>query len=591
MSTQRNCRARKSRHWSEPNAKAQYHRLAWQRVVFASALGWGLAVIACAPQSEPSVRDPLCAGAGCTQECRDLQVSLCDIQDRACQEMIFQSVRCVRGSALTELPRTEFAPPPSTEPDVTPDAAPPPAPTPAEVADQIWSQYLDEGLKALHLIEQPLDVARAEEDKVTGGVASDGGVKILPGNAEQEWWSMKLLAHEYVHTMQERDYGGIASLYAKYSRSSVTAQGIQAFIEGEADLYAWLTHAFMRNAPMDAWGLEEYFSLDEKATRDRAAKAESPWTSIRQWQHYAIGARYLYRAWRQGQNIGVRSVLYNLEPDFGRWAADFAKPTGPRVSENPVCEPDHTAIIVQDAGGPSGVYAILISALRAQKAKVMPAEHMWQVAKDLTEDQLRMYAYTFGTGTTQAQWLERDSRRAMCTVTNTAPIKVNDAGLDAASDTASALPDGASMQLGAASTDGAATTESAVTTQGATSVSSEVSTVTDVDLASSSGAVPVCDAAVADAGAFPMDAGWFETDDDTTFADLQQHLVPGGPVWASWALGFESKDSAAQFAEWIEAAEWSTIRVEHSGRKVTLFTRSEPKSDTERAVFDAWTCR
>lgn len=539
------------------------------------AAGCALAcVAACAPQSEPSLRDQLCAGGVCTPECRDLQVSLCDIQERACQETIFKSVRCVRGSALTELPRTAFAPPETSDaaPEAVVDAGPPEELTPTEIADQVWSQYLDSGLRALHLIEQPLAAAIAEANQVTGGIASDGGVQILPGNAEAKWWSMHLLAHEYVHTMQERDYGGIASLYAKYSRSSVTAQGIQAYIEGEADMYAWLTHAFMRNAPMDAWGLEEYFSLDERGARDRALGATSPWTVIRQWQHYAIGARHLYRAWRVGQNIGVRSVLYNLEPDFGRWAADFATPTGPRVSEHPVCEPEHAAIIVQDALGPSGVYAVLIAALRAQKPAVMPSEHMWRVAKDLTQDQVRMYAYTFGTGATQAQWLERQSRHAMCPISSSAPPKVNDAG-PTESVTATSTSDARVSPALDANTPESSTLTSDVGSSAA---------------ATSAPAV-ACDAGAGSAG-LPTDAGWFETDDDTTFAELQQHLVPGGPVWASWALGFETKDSADQFAAWIEAADWDTLRVEHSGRSVTLFTRDAPKSDAERAAFDAWTC-
>lgn len=585
------------------DTRALSNRAAWRSLALTSALGWGIAGTACAPESEPSVRDPLCAGSGCTPECRDLQVDLCDIRERACQEVIFQSVRCVRGSSLTELPRTDFAPPPSTDPDIVIDAAAPPAPRPAEVAEQVWSQYLDQGLKALHLIEQPLEVAQAEEIKQTGGQASNGDVEILPGNAEQEWWSMKLLAHEYVHTMQDRDYGGIASLYARYSRSSVTAQGIQAFIEGEADMYAWLTHAFMRKAPMDAWGLEEYFAVEEKGKRDDAAKAVSPWTSIRQWHHYPIGARYLYGAWRQGQNIAVRSVLYNLEPDFGRWAADFETPTGPQVSKKPICEPDHTAIIVQDALGPSGVYAILISALRAQKVEVMPAEHMWQVAKDLTEDQIRMYAYTFGTGTTQAQWLDRESRRAMCPVTNTTPTKVNDAGSDAAADVGmttsdGAAPDGAATTVGAVTLDGATSVSSGAAASSASAATSEsivtaesVSVSSDVGAAGSNVVVPACDAGVIDAGGLPSDAGWFETDDDTTFEELQQHLVPGGPVWASWALGFETKDSATQFTEWVEAANWATLRVEQSGRTVHLFTRSAPASDADERAFDAWTCR
>lgn len=527
-------------------------------VVVAASLA---ACVGCAPETHSGPREKLCSGSGCSEECRGLRIELCDVEDRDCQEAIFKSVRCVRGSSLSELPRTSFVPQSHfVNPDAAVDAGPgeeagalpEPVLTDQEVAQQVWSRYLDDGLQALHLINAPLAIARANEGSNTGGISKNGQVALAEESTEQQWWSMRLLAHEYVHTMQERDYGGIGSLYGRYARSSVTSQGIQAYIEGEAELYAWLTHAFMRSTAIDDWALSEFLALDEKTLRGQVAASPSPWTTARQWQHYAVGARYLLGAWQRGGNLAVRSVMYNLEPDFGAWVSGFAQKSGARVSEAPVCNPDGNQLIVQDSLGPSGVFALLIAAARAQESEVIPSEPAWQLARELTEDQLRMYAPTLEGTQTQAQWLARDAQAAMCPFTDGEPRSTTsdaerlDAGLDAAR-----------FDSGRA-----------------TSMSS-------------------CDAgAESPSQGSRMDAGKdFEVTEDTTFEELQMHLVPDAPVWVSWAFGFETSAAAKEFAAWIEATQWPSLRVERRAGTVTLRTRRLPLTANETAEFEAWTCR
>src|SRR5690606_14960284 len=77
--------------------------------LFCCLLVHGAMVAACAPEPE-GPRETLCAGSGCSERCRSLEVERCDTREKDCQSLVFESVRCVRGSDLTALPRTEFVP-------------------------------------------------------------------------------------------------------------------------------------------------------------------------------------------------------------------------------------------------------------------------------------------------------------------------------------------------------------------------------------------------------------------------------------------------------------------------------------------------
>lgn len=515
-----------------------------RRRVLAGARGAALVAAAftahCAPSSPSGVREQLCGGSGCTPQCRDLIVDACDIRERDCQETIFQSVRCVRGTELTTLPSTTFVP--QSQLGETPeasDAGQSEGPSEAEVATQVWIDLIDEGLQLLHLTAAPLDQAQAAERPNTGGLATGNSVAIADSSADYEWRSMRLLAHEYVHTMQERDYGGLASLYKRYSRSNVTSQGIQAFIEGEAELYSWLAHAFMRNVSLDSWHLDEFFGVEEKRKRDDVLRAASPWTSARSWQHYAIGARVLYRAWETGHHLAVRSVMYNLEPDFGQWVRDFAPRSGPRVAAEPICNPKGTQVIVQDSLGPSGAYAFLVAAAKARGLKVIAAERAWQIASDVSDDQMRMYAATLGEKDTQTAWLEREAKAAMC-------------GLGSEQKPAPSAADGGKLDGG---WDGPDTPQSGA-----------------------------CDAGHSQ----PADTAPTE---ELPLAELQRSIVPGAPAWVSWEFGFETSGSAKDFEEWVAAAALPALRVEREARVVIVRARRLPTSDGERDAFAAWTCQ
>ena len=516
---------------------------------------------ACAPQPS-GPRERLCAGSGCSDTCRELEVERCDIRERECQDLVFQSVRCVRGSGLTKLPNTEFVPQEDFSEQRREAAEGEP-----DLAGEVWGSYVDDGLRALRLIAENTTLAEANavEGEATGGIQQAGMVQIAESQGYSSWWAMRLLAHEYVHAQQEHDYRGIGNLYRRFAQSNVTSQGVQAYVEGEAELYGWLTHAFMREVNPDAWQLDEFFDLDEKGLRTRVSNSASPWTPARQWQHYAIGARHLYAVWQTGHNVAVRGVLHNLNPDFGAWASGFVPRTGPRVSRQPVCAPEQTQLVVRDSLGPSGVFALLMAATAEQA--VSPVEEAWTLAVQLTEDQLQMYGPTLTPGVSQAQWLSDAAQDGMCAPApgSSPPEDPTEAGVDG--------PDGAppwlTLEAGA---------DAARPSRDARGRDAAVRDAGARDAAASDAAVPDRDAAGVEPQ-LPSDAATPEPDPD----DPRTRLVPGGPVWASWAFGFENAEAAQRVASLV--GRFEHMHVELDSARVTLrVTEASPSG----ALLSKW---
>ena len=310
---------------------------------------------------------------------------------------------------------------------------------------------------------------------------------------------------------------------------------------------------------------DEFFDLDEKGLRTRVSNSASPWTPARQWQHYAIGARHLYAVWQTGHNVAVRGVLHNLNPDFGAWASGFVPRTGPRVSRQPVCAPEQTQLVVRDSLGPSGVFALLMAATAEQA--VSPVEEAWTLAVQLTEDQLQMYGPTLTPGVSQAQWLSDAAQDGMCAPApgSSPPEDPTEAGVDG--------PDGAppwlTLEAGA---------DAARPSRDARGRDAAVRDAGARDAAASDAAVPDRDAAGVEPQ-LPSDAATPEPDPD----DPRTRLVPGGPVWASWAFGFENAEAAQRVASLV--GRFEHMHVELDSARVTLrVTEASPSG----ALLSKW---
>lgn len=521
----------------------------------------------CEPKSH-SVRERLCAGSGCTAACRDVRVDACDIRDRACLDVIFQSLQCVRGAVLDERPRlrltnsllegkretpdqAEQAPEtasPSTTASVRSGSAPstsgsdsastnpavpgPSVPPPPQPSD-VFAYYVDEGLKLLHFIPEPttIDEVVDKEKEVVGAIQTGGEVFVEQSNVGHRWLSMQLVAHEFVHAQQEVDYGGIANLYTYYDNTTTSRQAIRALIEGEAELYALLTHAFMRETSTEAWALLDYFDEHARQKRREIASVQAPWTHADWWLHYSVGARVLAERWQSGGNLAVRAVHHNLQADFGAWVRNLAPSYAADLGRGKTCAPARTQVVVRDELGPSGVFALLMAASKDRALK--PIEPAWQVARGLVDDKLEFFAPLLNDGETQSEWFVEAAKEECRRVAGQREAGANDdftadAGVEAGLGETSQLPN------------------------------------------------PYC----SDAGvAQPNNA----TDDDE-----YARLLPQGSVWLSWRLAFSRAEDASRFVEYFEGLDWRTLEVTRDDAKVLLKGYREPLDEAGRRRFESW---
>lgn len=534
------------------------------------------AAMHCAPEDN-SARERLCAGHGCTTECRELEVEACDIRDRDCQDVIFHSLQCVRGKVLERTPYIEIVDnlssgkrnnPETLEDrpaDVSPRAEGASTPTMVQavsastrnaraLAERVFTYYINEGVRLLRFIPEPTTIDQAIDKEVEdiGAIESDGGVKVEAANADYRWLSMQLLAHEFVHAQQEASYGGIAHLFSLYPQTATSRQSVKAMIEGEAELYAWLTHAFMRKQWVDDWALLDYFEDLAKQRRRATASMPTPWTNAQSWLHYPVGARVLAERWLRGHNLAVQSVRHNLEPDFGAWARGFAQTSGAKLEVGTNCPPENTQMVVRDELGPSGLFALLVAATRDRNLK--PIEPAWQVARALVDDQLEFFAPLLAGQQTQAGWLDARAK-AQCEAEVLAPRDADeeqsqdDAGSDAGTDVA------ASSDAGDAG-------------------SAEIAS------ADAGGEMPIeknCDD-------LPVTDPGIEATEGVPYA----RLLPEGAVWLSWRLAFDTPDDAKAFVNYFEDVAWDKLEVKRKGAKVVVKGVRKPRSSEVHAAFDAW---
>lgn len=354
-----------------------------------SGLMW---VVACT--DEPlTFRGSLCRAPGCAPGCETLEIEPCDVEQRACQERVFQSVRCVHGGALQTLPVTT-----SKSRDQFSE----------EVKDRIMEErdpdwllerdYIDRSLRLLGLLAD--DRTGAEESATVqssaAAVFSSEDESVTVVQMGPQWVAMKTLAHEYVHAQQQASYpDGIMGLYAQAPPTQAGSQAVQAFIEGEAVLYEWLTFAFMRRTPIDVWGVEAYFELTLQDYRRAAAGADSPWYPSRAWLHYPIGALYLLDVYRRGGHEAVQRVRRQIPPHFVYWVQGYP-PDASVLRERALglgcSEPELVPgfkWIAADELGPSAVFAIAAGRLREGR---LATEAAWQLAQSLRGDSLAIFA-------------------------------------------------------------------------------------------------------------------------------------------------------------------------------------------------------
>lgn len=363
----------------------------WRPSMLLAAVLW-VWVASCTDEPR-TLRGSLCRVPGCAPGCEALEVEPCDVEERSCQELVFQSVRCVHGGALQSLPVTTAKGRDQFSEEVT-----------ERIQEQrdpdrlLEGQYIDRALRLFGLLaaDRTGDAELASVQSSAAAVFSSDDESVTVVQMGPQWVAMKTLAHEYVHAQQQASYpGGIMGLFSQAPQTQAGAQAVQAFIEGEAVLYEWLTFAFMRQTPIEEWKVEAYFDLTLQDYRRAAAATVSPWYPARAWLHYPVGALYLLEVYRRGGHEAVQRVRRQIPPLFTYWMHGYP-PEARLLRERAAglrCAAPETAAgfkwIAADELGPSGVFAV---AARHSADGRLATESAWRLAKALRSDALGIYA-------------------------------------------------------------------------------------------------------------------------------------------------------------------------------------------------------
>jgi hypothetical protein len=364
---------------------------AWDRRSSRVLAAVGLFASFTACTSEPlTLRGQLCATRGCAPGCEELEVSACDINDPVCRELVFQSVRCVRGGRLMHSPDTIVQPSLDAEPDSTSESDEPP---PAGELTRLAA--VDTALSLLRLQGQDVTYQAAVVEANMGVVArfdpENQQVTVQQDEHSIEWLSMLTLAHEYTHSLQDAEES-LTAMLERYGHTAVTRQGVRAFIEGEAELYALLSYAFMKRADIQQWDVEGYARWMLKNSLLGVAQAQSPWYLAAATLHYPVGLHVLWGLWQTQGHVGVRHLGDRLSARFGGWVDGMLQMSGstsglqcgaPKLT-------DSFTWIANDELGPSAVFAFAVSQLDSELG--VPLEPAWELAKAVRGDQLRLYA-------------------------------------------------------------------------------------------------------------------------------------------------------------------------------------------------------
>jgi hypothetical protein len=268
-----------------------------------------------------------------------------------------------------------------------------------------WIDAIDRGMRLLQLLapDKSGEEARQEgNENVVGRYNPETQTVQLVEQPEQPaWMNMLVLAHEYTHSLQQVETDAAPELEHAFARDKVwqdrkssARQAVSAYVEGEAQLYSFLTYAFMRRVDVHSWAMEEYLQFLQKRMLAEVVEAESRFAVARASFHYPVGFRRLWQLWSAEGQVGVREKAKQLDLSFSQWLEAYPLTSGrSETPQNYRCghaePPNGYEKVVDDALGPSGVAAIVVPAL--EQSLGLPLQSVWEHASALAGDHLRIY--------------------------------------------------------------------------------------------------------------------------------------------------------------------------------------------------------
>ncbi len=386
-----------------------------------------LAALLCAcADDDPTVAPAACGQTPCSAMCDALQTD-CDILDDACRARVFAAVVCVRGtpgeppevrvitedeyrSQLEENLLGDAGSAMDASSDVGADGgaaldASSDASADAGGAEPDPTTTWSDGLRLLRLLAPDTSVLEAAiDDRVTTTAGFYSGAEraitlIDRGAAQDSASARNLLAHEFVHALQDQQFG-LEELRRSTGGTIDGSTAVRCLTEGEADHYADLASGLLEGFSVNP----ELIMISAKAAlkfyRDRVALDENPYYGADRLV-YPVGHAFVADAWLLDGNAGVQRLL-GAPPvstvQFIRGYGEFRDATIAPIQP----------LSCGDAQGPGDGYELYSSATLGAfqvfglltKAMVddgiRPSEEAWRHASRWSQDRLALFSHESG---------------------------------------------------------------------------------------------------------------------------------------------------------------------------------------------------
>jgi hypothetical protein len=373
------------------------------------ALCWS----ACACSSDDDT--PLqCGDRACPSECRELSGDSCDVLDERCRKRILAALVCVRGTP-GDLPEIDVLTEDELRDELNEqamlDAGTRAAPGSASDED---AGGLDAGVAPAGTALGPWSVALAllgllpPDTDVRAANADDGAQSIAGyyrsaehriilidrGEPQDDWDADSLFAHELDHALQDQVFG-LQELGERGPRAPDGSFARASLIEGEASLYGAMTTALLQGITFDRATFEIIDRASLKYGRREVVASPAPYSAL--WHlHYAIGATYLFDAFRDGGNWAVQRTFEQPPTSTIHLMIGYEQNTSRReplvlpLACDQAAAPDGYHSYDSASMGATMLFAFLGRALRRDDG-VFESEAQWQNALHWRQDRFTVF--------------------------------------------------------------------------------------------------------------------------------------------------------------------------------------------------------
>jgi hypothetical protein len=245
------------------------------------------------------------ASVGCAKDEGCPKPSVCDVLEPGCQRAVMRAVACRRGG------RADFPPISVVDEQTLLEmyAERAPLDEEAEASYALWSR----GLALFGLAPAEYDLAAAREDTVSETAAvyfpdSKEIVLVDRGESMRSEEAVEVLAHEFVHALQDAEYG-FDELYDRWATDFDSALALDALIEGEATHYQTVMAVELAGNSPHAVQWQKFYREWQGNTLLDAERDEAPVALADLRFPYAFGGSFVTQHWLARGSTGIQALF------------------------------------------------------------------------------------------------------------------------------------------------------------------------------------------------------------------------------------------------------------------------------------------